>query len=298
MLVASLEPSERLCRLNEALYLPATVDLEVSSACDRRCQMCPREAIHRGPGILQDNLVDTLVDWLPTDARVMFCGLGEPLLHPDLPGVARRLRGKHRVLGVTTHGQRLFPPLVDALLDAGLGLFQVSLHAADSAKVQAIAPSTDLSATLRNVEYLARHAPSSVRVAITATLEPGDQKGASSLHALSRDLGVGWFPRYLHHRGGALNGGPHSSEVRRSLGCGSFARCTFITWQGDVLACCNDLSGSTRLGGVEETPYTEILARKARLIEAGNFFPACATCDDTYRHLLLLVPRLLDGEST
>jgi len=294
-LVEALDPDDRVRHQMKALDLPAMVDLEVSSACDRCCRMCPREAIHRGPGIIPPRLVDVLDDWLPDDARVMLCGLGEPLLHPNLPAVAERLRGSHRILGVTTHGERLSPSVADALIEAGVGLLQVSVHGADATSARAVAPSADLAVTLRNLEHLSRLASAQVQVNVTATFEPGVQGHRPAIEALCRDLGIGFFPRFLHHRGGALAGGPEATAARRGLGCGIFARCTFVTWEGDVLACCNDLSGATRLGNIEDTSYSAILEKKAKIIERRRFFPSCAACDDTYRHLLLLEPGLLEG---
>jgi hypothetical protein len=59
--------------------------------------------------------------------------MGEPLLHPDLPGVVRSARRHGMEAWVTTNGSLLTPDLLTELREAGLSHLTVSLQTPDAA---------------------------------------------------------------------------------------------------------------------------------------------------------------------
>jgi hypothetical protein len=90
-----------------------------------------------------------------------------------------------------------------------------------------------------------------------------------------------------HGRGGNLAASDLYVPRDRGLPsgrCGLFAFHTFVTWQGDVLACCHDLTGETRLGNLPEEGVQEIGNRKAETIKVGRMFELCGRCDEPLRH--------------
>jgi hypothetical protein len=90
-----------------------------------------------------------------------------------------------------------------------------------------------------------------------------------------------------HGRGGNLASSDLYIPRDRGLPsdrCGLFAFHSFLTWQGDVLACCHDLAGETRLGSLLERGAQEIGNRKAGIVKERRMFRLCSRCDEPLRH--------------
>ncbi len=66
-----------------------------------------------------------------------------------------------------------------------------------------------------------------------------------------------------------------------------FASVTFITSDGDLLSCVNDVPGGHRLGLVAQVDWADLLEDKHRLVAEGAWFDTCLRCDDDYRSVLL-----------
>lgn len=109
------------------------VEVETSSRCNRSCYYCPVATAPRPDERMSEELFFSIVDQL---AEMRFRGVfsphffGEPLLDPRLPrllaGVRERLPGT--LVEVYTNGDALTPKKATELLDAGVGLFLVTLE--------------------------------------------------------------------------------------------------------------------------------------------------------------------------
>ena len=55
-------------------------DLEVSTYCNLKCTFCPRNKILRKKGLMNEKVIRYLTHWLPSNARIMISGMGEPSL--------------------------------------------------------------------------------------------------------------------------------------------------------------------------------------------------------------------------
>ena len=93
------------------------------------------------------------------------------------------------------------------------------------------------------------------------------------------NLGVSVGECLQHSRGGFLSeaGAAGDRKVRR---CHLFETRLFVAANGDVLACCQDLNGQSKLGTIGVDPLSVILARKQAKIKTGVMYPMCASCTD------------------
>lgn len=110
------------------------LQVEPTDLCDLACAMCAPQRDRSTPphgvprGFLAMPVFEAILDGLAADdARfdhVLLQWMGEPALHPDLPGLVGRaaagLRDRASYLRVDTNGIRLDPDRMDALVDAWL----------------------------------------------------------------------------------------------------------------------------------------------------------------------------------
>lgn len=257
-------------------------DIEAAASCNLSCRFCPREALARPQRIMTPETFAAVERFLPSGAVVMFAGLGEPLTNTHLPGYVRRLKRRGVSPCVITNGVLMTRSRIEALIDAGIDQLQVSVHAVDQAVFRRLVPDLDLDRLVDNLHVLAEHRPPGLRVRLNFVASPENSGELPAVAALARELGFDLFVRAEHNRGGHLGGTealPH--------GCGIFAAVTLITAQGDVLSCVNDLAGRSRLGNVRDLDWNDVLAWKRRTIHEDQWFPACASCNDGYRWVLL-----------
>ena len=270
--------AEHLALLNGTPWL----DVEASSRCNVSCRMCPRHRLSRGRGILTPTTFEALLGWLPPTCSLMFSGFGEPLLNPWLPDYLRALHERGGVTtGVTTNGTRLLTPLGREVLESGPHWLQVSLHSADPARAEAIMSGARFDEVMRGLELASNILPSTTTRRITAVLE--DEREVEGLQNLANSLGWELFVRHTHSRAGALR----TCSASDTSGCGIFAKVHFVTWKGELLACCQDLTGSTRMGTLWSHRFQNLVQLKRKTIVEGLWPDLCASCDDEYRTILL-----------
>jgi len=258
------------------------LDVEASSRCNVACTICPRHRLTRGGGLLESPTFDALLGWLPRECCLMFSGLGEPLLNPWLPEYLGALHRRGGVTtGVTTNGTLLATPGGRAFLEQGPHWLQVSLHSADPARAEAVMPGARFEDVLRGLELASSLLPPTTTRRLCAVVE--DEGEVQGLRALAQKLGWELFLRRPHSRAGALR--PCASAP--APGCGIFAKVHFVTWRGELLACCQDLDGSTRLGTLWSRSFEELIRLKRTTIVEGSWPALCSRCDDDHRTVLL-----------
>lgn len=267
-------------------------DIEAAASCNLSCHFCPRDALVRPRRIMTPETFAAVERFLPAGAVVMFAGLGEPLTNYHLPGFVARLKRRGVSACVITNGMLMNRPLIGALIDAGIDQFQVSVHAVDRATFRRLVPEIDVDRLVANLHTLAELRPPGLRVRLNFVAGAKNGGELPAVTALARELGFDLFVRAEHNRGGHLGG----TNVR-PRGCGIFAAVTLITAQGDVLSCVNDVAGRSALGNVREVLWDEVRAWKRKTIGSGEWFPACSSCDDGYRWVLLASGGVGQGEA-
>jgi radical SAM protein with 4Fe4S-binding SPASM domain len=138
---------------------PQELYVEVTNRCNSRCQTCVRTFETLEP--LRDLTLDEfrcLVDQVPTLARVVLHGVGEPLLNPDLPPMIGHLKDRPEPPDVVFNSNAvlLTPAWQAALIEAGLDKFRISIDAAQPALYARIRGIDALAQVVDNVEAFAQ----------------------------------------------------------------------------------------------------------------------------------------------
>jgi sulfatase maturation enzyme AslB (radical SAM superfamily) len=270
----------------ELLNSTPIFDIELSSMCNLSCVMCPRTKLSRNLEIMTLDLIKTLIDWLPSNAQAMLCGLGEPLLNKDIFFLISSLRKRDIEVGITTNGILLTENYTDMMMASGISLIQVSFNGSTDKTYGSIMKNGSFSTVMNNLQYLAKRKTPELTIKLAVTVQKENIDDIENIQALAAKLGFGVFLRNRHSRGGACAVN-NSNQLVNLPGCGILPKVTFIAANGDVLSCCQDLAGKFVLGNINLNTFEEVLKEKKRIIDQDDWFPICKRCDDEYRYLLL-----------
>lgn len=111
--------------------LPRSIYIEPTSRCNEFCQQCPRTLLSREDDRdLTFEKFRYIVDQFPVLDRVVLHGLGEPLLNKELPQMVRYLKERGAYVLFNSNGIALTPKKGQALIDAGLDEYRLSMDGA------------------------------------------------------------------------------------------------------------------------------------------------------------------------
>jgi MoaA/NifB/PqqE/SkfB family radical SAM enzyme len=173
--------------------LPVWGQLNITWLCNLACVYCNQYDNTRGHVAF-----DVLAQRIDHAAELGCLDLhllgGEPLLHPDVVRLTRRIRERRMTTGVTTNGFLLTQPTLEALIDAGLGRLQISI---DAARPTAGIPKT-LKTLSRKIQMAAAH---SVRTYVNAVLCSQTLDQVEEIATFCFDHGVSVSFSVVHDRG-------------------------------------------------------------------------------------------------
>jgi len=142
--------------------LPPMVVLDVTNTCNIACIHCPQSDIQARPGFRSSHLnydfliriVDEIAE-TGRDCLLRFAGDGEPFMHPRLLDMLRYAKEHCQAkLNLTTNGILMTPKRIDALLDIGVDLIDISLDALTRRTYETIRCGGDYVRLMANIFYL------------------------------------------------------------------------------------------------------------------------------------------------
>jgi MoaA/NifB/PqqE/SkfB family radical SAM enzyme len=130
---------------------------------------------------------------------VAFSG-GEPMLHPDLDGLIRRIRAHGMMAGLITNGYYLVPKRIEQLNDAGLDFLQISIDNVEPDEVS----KKSLRVLDKKLQHLRDHAAFDVN--INSVLGGGikNAEDARTINRRARELGFSTSIGIIHDGEGLL----------------------------------------------------------------------------------------------
>jgi hypothetical protein len=130
---------------------------------------------------------------------VAFSG-GEPMLHPELDDLIRRVRGRGMIAGLITNGYLLSPKRIAALNDAGLDYLQISIDNVEPDDVS----KKSLRLLDAKLQWLAAHAHFDIN--INSVLGGGikNPEDARTINTRARQLGFSTSIGIIHDGSGIL----------------------------------------------------------------------------------------------
>ena len=167
--------------------------------CNIDCGYCNEYDKVSAPVPLDSMLarIDKLAD-LRTSV-VAFSG-GEPMMHPDLDALIRRIRARQMMAGLITNGYFLSPKRIDLLNDAGLDYLQISIDNIEPDEVS----KKSLRLLDKKPQWLAEYAAFDVN--INSVLGGGirNPEDARTINRRARELGFSTSIGIIHDGSGRL----------------------------------------------------------------------------------------------
>ncbi len=174
---------------------PVCLYLEVTNRCNLLCETCPRTFETLEPSAdMSWELFTRIVDQVPTAARAVLHGVGEPMLVRTLPRMIRYLKDRDIYVLFNTNGTLLNPRKFSELIATGLDELRVSLDAADAVTYRQVRGKDFFHRIVRDVRalttYQREHNLDHPRVSIWLTGLKETVQSLPEFVRLAADMGV------------------------------------------------------------------------------------------------------------
>ncbi|MFA6091792.1 MAG: radical SAM/SPASM domain-containing protein [Elusimicrobiota bacterium] len=279
---------------------PSRVLLELTSRCNLRCTMCPRNILRRPemdlPVELAMRCIDEMDRW-NIDGLWIY-NIGESMLHPEFRKILAYCGTKKNLgsIWLSTNGQELSEENLDALMDSSLSFINLSVNAVTEETYRRIAPTGSLQTLRSNLARLKEakmrrkltHRPwlrlqiidqpqalGEIDAFLRAHADDGDILSINLLEAFSQNVATNIDHARTRDRGTIK----HCRRIERG-DC-------FIFSDGEVGFCDTDFNHELSIGNIRDRSISElwsgdIRTRFRRSNEEGRLddIPLCSRCMD------------------
>src|SRR6478736_2096120 len=125
---------------------------------------------------------------------------GEPMMHPDLDAIIRRIRERDMMAGIITNGFYLGPERIERLNQAGLEYLQISIDNVEPDEVS----QKSLKTLDKKLQHLAAHARFHVNINSVVGAGMKNPEDALTIAKRAAELGFSTSVGILHDKNGQL----------------------------------------------------------------------------------------------
>ncbi len=268
-------------------WTSVSVDIELTNRCSIDCLVCPREGITRPKGMMSEDVFNIVSDkFIKEGSLITFSGMGDPLSHPRVFEWISYIRSKSCDAGIVINPASLNKEISQKLVESSPNSITLSFPSLRKSVFEKLCPEVSYDDAFKRTLELIDLARGNVGLRVTGIITGINSGEQEEYVSFWKERGVGSGMTVCHGRGGNLRA-PGVYELQ-SFGlesgiCGLFQFHTFVTWEGEVLACCHDLTGATRIGSLVNDDVLIIAERKRKVIKDSMPFPVCGQCDEPLR---------------
>jgi hypothetical protein len=293
--------AEQLVRFLDAApampSLPREVVLELTVRRATRPIHSPLSSVKIDRADLAIDIARAVFDEMSSadDARIVFGGIGDPLLHPDFATLVESAQGAGiGAIAVETDLLEMTTDAIDRLVDLPIDIVSVNLPAISIPTYQAVMGVDGFQQVMANLTRFVQHRHAAARG--TPLLVPTFFKTA--LNFAEMDL---WYDHWLRVLGCAVIAGPSDyagqiadvslaqMEPPRRRPCARIENRLTILSDGRVVACEQDFSGREAMGRIGEKSINDIwmtgmsALRRQHADANWKCNGLCAACKDWHR---------------
>lgn len=229
------------------------------------------------------------------DARIVFAGVGDPLLHPEFPQIVQSARDAGiNAIAIETDLIEIDPQLLDRIAELPIDIISINFPAITAKTYHAVMAIDGLKPAMENLARLIHQRQTKSRG--TPLLVPTFVKTPANFAEME-----GWYDHWLRTLGCAVIAGPTDfagqipdaslvqMEPPRRKPCARIARRLSILSNGQIVACEQDFLGRHPLGRIGENSITDIWTgtmaamRRDHAGDQWHVHPLCRGCKDWHR---------------
>lgn len=294
-----------------------TIEVEATNYCNANCAFCANKSITRSRGFLQIGRFEKFIEGqkvmldknifrmhgISSFPRVTFCGLGDPLLHPQISQLIKIAGDAGFYTQLVTNGALLTEDKARNLCDCGLNQICVSLHSVNPLHYREITR-LELSQTIRAIRqslpvFLQRR----IQIEFWRIHHPMDEFRDTAvderdyrrfLEEIGAENVTVRGPSEPWSRDGVVPNSRCSSVQDEPLWCNKILFTWNIDWQGNVVLCCNDYNFEKNIiGNVFDSAfdYNAMFQQKICVLRRETIPEMCVHCrrwpDTELRSILL-----------
>ncbi len=256
--------------IEKPMVFPEHLDLEITNHCQLECICCPRQFMKRERGFMSWEILKKVIK--ESVGRVKTCyfhQMGEPLLHPHIMSMIKYVKNHGIQVAISTNAVLLSPEMSTELFEIGLDYLYLSLDSLKKNTYEGIRRG----AKLRDVHY-------NIVKCLEIRRQKGEYKTHINLQMIKMRDNIEEIEEFKKQFESRLEGIGHFSVKPYSMWAGHVKdyrpkphvpkqfECTMtnysmsIYWNGDVVICCMDYDGFTKVGNVLEDSLDEIWKNK------------------------------------
>lgn len=308
---------------------PRVIRIEPSGACNLTCSHCPTGTVKMARGVMKEETFQSVLRCMEGNLDaiqvvVLYHG-GEPLLHKGFVDMARTVKelGVPHVKTVS-NGMLLNEETIAGIVASNIDMIEFSLDGESPEENNLIRRNCDYDTVVGNIKRLIRYRRKqksrtpeifigSAQFLTKETHHGKDQQPVPPDYLVKEFSGeyageIAGFKCLFAMRWPHMEVledfydvyyDPYDTEVKNY--CDNVDHTLTVRWNGDVVACCFDLTSDYVLGNVLGEELSTIWNNKRyldlrRSIDTMQFVPMCANCNTVKPNVYLtLKPEVKDG---
>jgi radical SAM protein with 4Fe4S-binding SPASM domain len=247
-------------KYHNGVPIPSWIDLNVTELCNRKCVFCPRvdddiypnQNLHMSPN-LAEKIHNDLIE-IGFAGSLILSGYSEPILHPNIAELCKRLSNNNWSLEIVTNGDKLTTELIGQLFDAGVNMIVVSMY--DGPEQLDLFTKLFESAGISKEMYILRDRwyDESANYGLKITNRTGNVLNSNVSHELPAPC---FYPSYS----------------------------MMVDWNGDILQCVQDWDKKVKYGNLSSASIFDIWSAskfdklRRNLIQGKREVSPCNKCD-------------------
>lgn len=133
---------------------PVTAQIEPTSLCNLKCEMCIKNKIDVPIGSMSFENFKKILNELDSLFKIYLSGQGEPFLNPELFDMIKYADKRGITISITTSGTLLTKEMIDKICDVEIGEIGVSLESTNKKEYEKIRKGAKFDKVMKNVMNL------------------------------------------------------------------------------------------------------------------------------------------------
>lgn len=274
--------------------VPRLIMLEVTNACNLRCEMCGNKNMKRVRGRMPLELGRKAIREAAEAGirEVALYTTGEPLLYPDIEELITEAKKNNLRCILTSNGLLLNEDTAEMLCRSGLDSFKFSIDGASRQEYEAIRSGGNFNTILKNVQLLKEtrdRMRSGMSIICAMVLMKKNRGNVPEFKKTFSPLADEVLISHVTSLGGKNGEGDLFKAGKAPRPCRLLWDRVIINYDGKITACCVDFDADMVYGDYNSGSLLEAWNnatmqawRKNHLMNRTDAMPLCSKCDAPY----------------